>query len=167
MNGRVGRPGKAHIDDARIVRRRPVEAFEDIECRAIGAFVGRIEGTDRQDARARCCAHQSAVGRDQAGDGGAVFMRRKWLSQRVVGLSDRAGEIGVIDVHARVDDGDQYLVALGERMRLRQMQLGEFVLRGVAFLGRRGFALLHREQIIRLHRGHSRVALKSLYCSWH
>ena len=61
-------------------------------------------------------------------------------------------------IDARIDYCDQDIVTFGDLMRLRQMQLGQFILRRIA-LGF-AFALLQREQIIRLRRGHHLVGLQ-------
>ena len=66
---------------------------------------------------------------------------------------------GCCDVDAGIDHRNQHIVAFGERVRLRQMQLGEFVLRGIAF----AFWLslcLKGKQIIRLRRRDEPVALQ-------
>ena len=111
------------------------------------------KSADRQDMRARRRAHQFAMGRDQAGDGGAMLVWRHRRRQGVVGLRGRANQLGMIGIDAGVDDRHRHVVAFGEGVRLRQMQLGEFVLRSVAFGRCLRLILLQREQVIRLRRG--------------
>ncbi len=81
-----------------------------------------------------------------------MFMRCHRCRQCVVSFRNGAGQLGMIGVHAGIDHRHQHLVALGEPVRLRQPQLGEFVLRGVAFGHGVALNLLQREQIIRLRR---------------
>ena len=75
--------------------------------------------------------------RDQAGDGGAMFMR----CRRRLGASKVAAMLPASRRYARsigrIDDRHDDVVAFGERMRLRQMQLGERVLGRIALGWRR------------------------------
>ena len=120
-----------------------------------GAGAGAVEGADRQDMRARRRAYQLAMGRDQAGDSGAMLVRRhRWPTRcRATFFGDGASQLGMIGIDAGVHDRHRHVVALGEGVRLRQMQLGEFVLCGVAFGHGLRFILLQRKQVIRLRRG--------------
>ena len=143
MHRRIGGAGKAHIDDARAIGCRPVEALEDAEGIALGTGSGRVEGADGENLRARRRALQLAVRRDQSGDGGAVLVRRRRCIECVVALHDRAGQFRMRGVDPGIDHRHQYLVAAGERMCLRQPQLGKFILRVIAF--RLDGGLLQRE----------------------
>ena len=129
---RVGRAGKAHVDDARLLKRGILDAFEDRHGGRFGAGAGGAERTDGEDLRSRRRAHQPRVGRDRASDGGAVLVRRRRFSDRVKGADDDTRKLGMTEVDAGIDHRDQHSLAGGERMRLADAKLAERILRGVA-----------------------------------
>jgi hypothetical protein len=82
--------------------------------------------------------HQPGVGDDGACDRGAVRMRPLVGIERVETIRDHAPELGMSEVDAGIDHRDQHLFALGELMRLPQPELGQRILRRVAFADPRG-----------------------------
>ena len=72
------------------------------------------------------------MSRDRAGDGGAVLVRLLRLAERVEGAGDHARKFGMAEVDAGIDHRDQHRVAVGERVRLADAELGERVLRRIA-----------------------------------
>ena len=59
-------------------------------------------------------------------------MRLLGLAERVERADDRARQFGMTEVDAGIDHRDQHPVAVGERVRLADAELGERVLRRVA-----------------------------------
>ena len=82
------------------------------------------------------------MGDDGAGNPGAVPIDRFAGDDGVERIRDHAGQFGMGRVDAGIDHRDQDIVALGERMRLRQLQLGQRILRGITHGGRRGLRRL-------------------------
>ena len=74
-------------------------------------------------------ADELAMRRDHARDAGAVRMRLVGRAGRIERRRDDARKIGMGRIDRGVDHRDQHMLALGERMRLRQVQLGERILR--------------------------------------
>ena len=77
-------------------------------------------------------AHQPRMRGDRAGDRGAVLMRLLRLAERVERADDHARKLGMAEVDAGIDHRDQDRVAVGERVRLADAELGERVLRRIA-----------------------------------
>ena len=152
---RIGGAGKAHIDDARAVVRRPLQAFVDRKRGSLG--VARfVEGARRQKLRARRDAQKLSVRGDRAGHRGAVLVRFVVAAQRVEVLHDRAVEIGIFGVDLRIDQRDQDVFPGRDVMRLLDLQFAQHVLRRVARAdcgANLWRVLLQRENIIGLHAG--------------
>ena len=73
------------------------------------------------------------MGDDRSRDGSAVGMRLLAGADRVEAFCDHALELGMGGIDAGIDHRDQHLLALGERVGLRQAKLGEGILPGIAF----------------------------------
>src|SRR5262249_55061947 len=149
----------AHIDDARTIRDRPVDALEDGERRAYSfiALAGRREGADRQNACCRRHAGEQRMRRDGARYAGPVM--RWWLRPfgSVEASRDGGGNLRMRGVDAVVDHRNEDAVAGGKLVRLRQPQLPERVL-----IVTRGptLCLLQRETVVRLRRAHACVGFE-------
>ncbi len=111
------------------------------------------------------------MGRDQAGDGGAVivgFLAAVFGRRQCVETGgDAPGQFRMIGIDAGVDHRHQHVIAHGESVRLRQMQLGEQILRLAAFAGRVAAALAGGEQIIGLRRRYDPVGFKRAHHGRH
>src|SRR5581483_1328841 len=85
---------------------------------------------------------------------GAVNMRSLLGAERVETVDDRAGKLRMPGVDPGIDDGNPDALAMRQRMRFRQMQLGKRILCSIAFAWCR---LLVLQQIaeVRLHRVHA------------
>ena len=135
----IARAREAHIDHARALVGRPIETLEDVEGRALGAGRPARERVNGVDLRRR---------RDRPSAGDAPRSRPPCRCRAECGLSsaptasncssDRAFEIGMLDVDLRVDDRDRDVGALHLPVDVDQAELAERILRGVAFLGAAG-----------------------------
>jgi hypothetical protein len=164
---RIGRSGKAHIDDAGIFARGPIEALENIEGGALRA-VGRAgKGAHREQLHFRRHANQLGMRGDGAGHAGAVHMRRRLPAERVVFVGDHAGEIGMAGIDLGIDHRHQHIVAIGDAMRFQQMQFGNDVLRGGAVGLCRRLRLSEPIEEIRLRPRYPREGRKTIQCRAH
>ena len=159
---RIGRSGKAHIDDAGAVLGRPVDALDDVEGGALAAVRARIERPHRQHADARCHAEHVAPRRDRAGHAGAVRMRRRGVAVRAVGgrgmsklRTTAPARSWMRSVDAGIDHRHQHAVAGRELVRLREVEPLRRILVGIHL---RDLLLRQREQVVRLRAGDLRLA---------
>jgi len=157
---RVARTREAHIDDARAIRDRPIDALEDGERRAsifIALAGRRREGADRQNARCRRHAGEQRMRRDGARHAGPMTPRRFRPIGRIEAASDDVAELWMFGIDAIVDHRNEDAPAGGEPVRFGQTQLRERVL--ILARGTR-LRLLQRVTIVRLRYAHAGVAFE-------
>jgi hypothetical protein len=135
-----------------------VQALDDDVGRALRATGRAAEGADGDDARFRRTAHQSAMSGNGASNAGAVDMGAFLAAERVERIGNRIGEFGVTGVDAGVDHGDRHIHAVGQHVRLRQLEFRDRILRGITFGGRPG--VLQQIAEIELHVAHARDSRK-------
>ena len=144
---------KAHIDNARAVVRRPLQAFIDRKRGALGDTGGVVKGVRRQNLRTRRDAQKLAMRGDGAGHFGAMQMRSFTAAERVEAFYDGAIEIRVLGVDLGVDHREQHVLSRCELMRLRDLQFGKNILCRIALHSCGGGLVLQRENVVRLHAG--------------
>ena len=93
----------------------------------------RIEGADREDARAGAAPISLPCAAIRPAMAVPCLCGVIGVSSASKVCATAPASSGCDGVDAGIDHRDQHIVAFGERMRLRQPQLGEFVLRGIAF----------------------------------
>ncbi len=120
---RIGGTGKAHIDDARALRRRPIEALENVESGPFDSVGLGAEGANRQQTDPRSDAQHGAVGRDRARHAGAVRMRTLGIGGGLEAGGDRAGDVGMGGVDLGIDHRDQHAIAARQLVCRREVEL--------------------------------------------
>ena len=152
MQGGIGGTGEAHIDDARGVVRRPLQAFVDGERRSVGLVLGAVERARRQQRGVRRDAQELTVRGNRTRHGRAVPMRSLFTAQRIEAFHDRAFQIRIVRVDFGIDHRDRNILSRRDLMRPNDLQFFQHVLRRVALRTGHGFChgLLEAENIIRL-----------------
>ena len=126
------RAGKAHIDDARALAHRPVDALEDIERGALGLGGVAGEGVHGKQTRGRRRPQHRLARGHRACHAGAMRVRLLRRAYRAEALRHHAHEVGMRGVDFRIDHRDRDVGAPDHAVDIQHLELLEDVLRGVA-----------------------------------